>query len=371
MKNFWQRMGWVILFCTGVLPVWASDVFVMTNIPVSAEGKSAVEAREQAIENGENQAFVELLDKIVATEDRTKVQIAGHDEIAQFVQDVSVANERAGSTRYFGALTVRFKAEPVRAFLESQHVTFLARLPQPALVIPIYKDGLQTLVLEETSPLWQAVRENMPASRLFQFKILAGTQEELMPAYAAGVQYNESALKLLAQKYNVSQVMLLEIMRQETVFEVNTRFWPKNSAPEAEVSLKVSDDRESLMRICSDLLSDTIRTMSKKWLYLGQNSAQPVQIYPVSVPVEKVSDLSRIRQKLQQLNFAEKVDIKGFSNKQLSVDFHYRGTITELGEKLRLNDLILTAATDSNGEMIYLLTEPESDTVSIQHHLKS
>lgn len=255
-------------------------------------------------------------------------------------------------------MTVRFKAEPVRAFLEAQQVNFLSRLPQPALILPVYREGTKVQVLEETNPLWQAVQEDMPASRLFQFKHLSGDTEESVAAYGAGAHNSETALKMLAQKYNVTQIMIVEVVKNEMQYTVSTHFWPKNSAPEAEVSLTVSDDRESVRRICADLLNDAVRAMSKKWLYLAQNSTQPIQIYPVSAPIEKVSDLSRIRQKLQQLNFAEKVDIKGFSNKKLSVDFHYRGTVTELGEKLRLNNLILTANTDENGQMIYLLTEP-------------
>lgn len=362
MKKLWQQVRYVALCFMGLgcVAAWPADVFVMTNIPVSAEGKTAVEARTKAIENGENQAFVELLDKIVAPADRAKITIGGHDEIAPFVRDVSVANERAGSTRYFGSLTVRFKTEPVRAFLESQGVTFLSRLPQPALLIPVYKEGTQIYVLDAMNPLWTAMREDLPASRLFQFKVSSGADDDLLPAHEAGVQYNETALKLLAQKYHVAQVMIMSVERQGTVFEVSTRVWPKNSAPEAEVSFRVTDDRESATKICADLLSDTFRTMTRKWLYLAQNSAQPIQVYSAVVPIEKVSDLSRIRRKLQQLNFAEKVDIKGFSNKRLSVDFHYRGTVTELGEKLRLNGLILTSMPDENGELIYLLTEPQT-----------
>lgn len=362
MKKLWQQVRYVALCFVGLgcVAAWSADVFVMTNIPVSAEGKTAVEARTKAIENGENQAFVELLDKIVAPADRAKITIGGHDEIAPFVRDVSVANERAGSTRYFGSLTVRFKAEPVRAFLESQGVTFLSRLPQPALLLPVYKEGTQIYVLDAMNPLWTAMREDLPASRLFQFKLPIGSEEDLLPAQSAGVQYNEAALKLMAQKYNVSQVMIVSVERQGTAYEVNTRVWPKNSAPEAEVSFRVTDDRESATKICADLLSDTLRTMTKKWLYLAQNSAQPIQVYSAVVPIEKVSDLSRIRRKLQQLNFAEKVDIKGFSNKRLAVDFHYRGMVTELGEKLRLNGLILTSMPDENGELIYLLTEPQT-----------
>ncbi len=361
MKNFWYRVGCLFCFCMGlsVFPVLGADVFVMTNVPVSAEGATAVEARTKAVKSGQMQAFIELLDKIVAPADRAKVQIDSAETIAPFVLDLSVANERAGSTKYFGALTVRFKAEPVRSFLEAQEVSFLSRLPQPALILPVYKEGTQVKVLDESNPLWRAIQTNMPASRLFQFKLPSGDTEEATLAFAVAVHGEEAAFRQLAQKYNVTQIMMMEVTKQDTSFSINTRILPKNSAPEAEVSLQLSDDRESLPRICSDLLSDAVRAMSKKWLYLAQNSAQPVQVYPVVVPVEKVSDLSRIRQKLQQLNFAEKVDIKGFSNRQLAVDFHYRGTVSELGEKLRLNGLILTAASDESGQIEYRLVEPE------------
>ncbi len=362
MKKILKQIGWVVCFCTGlsIFPAYCTDVFVMTNIPIAAEGKSAVEARQKAVENGESQAFVELLDKIVASNDRHKVQIAGHDVIAPFVLDVSVANEGASSTRYSGALTVRFKGQPVRTFLESQQVSFLSRLPQPALVLPKYKEGSQIKVLDDSNPLWLAMQENMPASRLFQLTVPMGVDDEDKTAYAAVVDGNERAFHTLAQKYNVTQVMIIEVVKQDTDYTVTTRVWPKNSSPEAEIKLNLTDDRDSLPRICKDLLSDALREMSKKWLYLSQNSTQPVQLYPVIAPIEKISDYSRVRQKLQQISFADKVDIKGFSNKQLAVDFHYRGTINELGEKLRMNDLILTVSVDENGQPEYRLTEPDT-----------
>lgn len=360
MKFFFKRLAclFFIYGFMGVLSVSAQDLFVMTNIPVSADAETALLARTQAITNGEKQAFTELLDKIVAPADRNRIPTVTDEMITSFVQDVSVAHEKAGSTRYMGALTVRFKAEPIRSFLAEQYVTFLSRLPQPALVLPLYREGIQTISIDDNNPLWQALRDDFPASRLFQFKIPVGDDDDKQLAVEAVIQNKADAYKQLAQKYNVTQIMIVDIYKQGTQFTVNTRFLPKNSAPEAEIQLNVSDDRESSVRIVRDLLSDTIRMMSKKWLYLSQNSSQPIQAYAVVVPIEKISDLSRIRQKLQQLNFAEKVDIKGFANKQLNVTFHYRGNVSELGEKLRLNDLILTAVPDETGQLIYLLSEP-------------
>ena len=65
MQKLWQQVRYVALCFVGLgcVAAWSADDFVMKNIPVSAEGKTAVEARTTAIENGENQAFVELLDK--------------------------------------------------------------------------------------------------------------------------------------------------------------------------------------------------------------------------------------------------------------------------------------------------------------------
>ena len=183
-----------------------------------------------------------------------------------------------------------------------------------------------------------------------------------MLAQSGIINQNPHSLSELTQKYYVSQILILKVIKQNTSYTVQTTVWPNGSAPEAEVSFKITDDRESAQRICVDLLKDTVRAMTKKWLYLTQNSAQPLTVYQVFAPIEKVSDLSRIKQKLARLNFADKVDIKGFSNKQLAVDFHYRGSAEELGEKLRLNQLILTVNTDSAGQPVYLLTETDAQT---------
>lgn len=335
----------------------ADDVYIISGVPISGESDSAAKAREQALSHGKKAAFKELLDTVVAVQDREKITVDDEKLIESFVQDISVSNERAGSTKYYGALTVRFKAPEIRRLLEAAQVGFLARLPQPFIVIPVYQTEQGVFLFSENNPLWKAVQNDLPATRLFTFQPVRGDSDDEMLAQSGVINQNPHSLSELAQKYYVSQILILKVMKQNTSYTVQTTLWPNGSAPEAEVSFKVSDDRESAQRICADLVKDTIRAMTKKWLYLTQNTAQPLTVYQVFVPIEKVSDLSRIKQKLARLNFADKVDIKGFSNKQLTVDFHYRGSAEELGEKLRLNQLILTVHADSAGQPVYLLTE--------------
>lgn len=344
-----------------ITPAFCADLFVMTDIPIYGEAKTASEAREKALTIGKKQAFVDLLDTIVSKQDRSKVVIEEDTMIESFVSDVSVDNEKASSTTYYGSLTVRFKAPEIRQFLETTNVSFLARLPQPFLILPVYQNERGIQILSENNPMVNIVRNQMPATRLFQFKTLQGDDKDIAAANAGVIEHNNQALKALAGKNFVSQILILKIQKQGIQYTVSTEVWPKGAAPEAEINFTITDDRDSESRVCADLIHDAVRAMSKKWLYLAQNSTHPITVYQVYAPIEKISDLSKMKQKLTKLNFADKVDIKGFSNKKLAVDFHYRGGVGELGEKLRLNNLILTAVADENGQMMYLLTEPNKE----------
>ncbi len=357
MKKFLKSSLTALLMAIFPLCALADDVYIISDIPISGESDSAARAREQALNHGKKSAFNELLNTIVAVQDREKINIDNEKQIESFVQDISVSNEKAGATNYYGALTVRFKAPEIRRLLEAAQVSFLARLPQPFIVIPVYQNEQTLFLYSPNNPLWKAVQNNMPATRLFTFKPVQGTADDEMLAQSGVINQNQHSLYELAQKYYVSQILIMKIIRQNTAYTVSTTVWPNGSAPEAEVSFQLTDDRESPEKVCSDLLKDAIRAMTKKWLYLTQSTMHPITVYQVFAPIEKVSDLSRMKQKLARLNFADKVDIKGFSNKHLSVDFHYRGSAEELGEKLKLNELILSVKTDSAGQPFYQLTE--------------
>ena len=133
---------------------------------------------------------------------------------------------------------------------------------------------------------------------------------------------------------------------------------PQNSAVQAHVTLSVMDDRTSIEKVIKDLVADTFRNMQKRWVYLSTKTASPVEIYNLVTPVSKVSDLKRVKDKMKQLNFAEKVEIKGFKNKLLAVDIAFRGDLDELEQKLKLNQMRIESYGVTDTEMsLFLLTE--------------
>ncbi len=348
-----------VLLCLTGLSAQADDVFIMNNVLASAQAENAVLARETAMDNAQQQAFVALLDKIVAPQDRSAVNIESVNP-ATLVQDLSVTNEKSGIASYSGTLTVRFKAAPIRALLKEQQVSFLSRLPEPMLVVPVfYNEGILT-ELNEENLLYQALKNTSLSNHLFTLVLPENTAEELALVQTAlqGASPYLNLQPLLVQK-NVNAVMVLTINKTGVSYRIKTQVLPETSAPEAEIDLVVSDDREDLKRVLSDLSNDTVKALSKKWLYMAQESTQPVTVYHVFAPVEKVSDLARMQEKIRQIKFADSVEIKGYANKRLAVDLHFRGTLDELAQKLDFSGLLLEVDTlaETSEEPVYLMRE--------------
>lgn len=343
MKKF---LGLIICFiCWKVM---AADVFVMTDIPVSAEGESAVIAREIVMTEGQKKAFEALMDKIVVPERRADVTITSN-EVSAFVQDISVAHEKMGGNRYQGDLTVRFNAPLVRAFLQKQAIPFLTRLPEPMLLVPIFDNEGQISIFDENNPLYLVLRSQTDASDLFQLRVpdvLVNSDGTTMVSinFSDMQTLSYETLKPLLELYKLNAALVIYVSKNGVKYTLSTQVFPDEVAPEAVVSLNTIDARTDLVQVMRDLSTAALKTMTKKWRYLMQETASAPMLYHVSTPIEKVSDLSRIQQKVRQMRFAEQVDIKGFTNGRLVVDFYFRGSAVDLAQKLALSDMHLFVA---------------------------
>ena len=157
-------------------------------------------------------------------------------------------------------------------------------------------------------------------------------------------------------EYEVSKVLVLKIKKLNDVYQVETKVLPEESMPEAMVNFQVMDDREDIHFVVKDLIQDAFSNMEKKWIYLMTKNVAPVSVYHLLTPVSKVSELKKIKDKIAQLNFVEKVEIKGFKNKMLSVEMAFKGSLDELQKKLLLNQIGLTPYMSETEESVYLLT---------------
>ena len=114
-------------------------VFEVRDVAVDVTAASTNAAREKALALGERMAFARLLDRLTMRVDQSRLPDFSASEIAAYVQDFEVAEEKASAVRYLARLNFRFKAEDVRNFLIDRTIPFAETSSKPVLVLPVYQ----------------------------------------------------------------------------------------------------------------------------------------------------------------------------------------------------------------------------------------
>ncbi len=337
---------------------FASNFYVQSNILVAGEGQNVLEAQTNAISDGQKQAFLMLIEKISPTVDIT--QFEGLD-VAPFVQDVSLSDEKVSATTYKGNLSVRFKAEPIYDLLSIQNEPFLTSLPEPMLLVPVFEHNGIDVVFSKENPILDYFYQSKDYNKFFQINIVPNDDQKLQEASKVWQTGLIEKQKSFLNEYEVSKVLVLKIKKLNDVYQVETKVLPEESMPEAMVNFQVMDDREDIRFVVKDLIQDAFSNMEKKWIYLMTKNVAPVSIYHLLTPVSKVSELKKIKDKIAKLNFVEKVEIKGFKNKMLSVEMAFKGSLDELQKKLLLNQMGLTLYMSETEDPVYLLNFIEGE----------
>ena len=80
------------------------DAFTVRGVDVDVSAANPQAAKDQALAEGQNRAFHQLLDRLIQPADQSRLPKA---DGTQYVRDFSVDQERASATRYIATLTVR------------------------------------------------------------------------------------------------------------------------------------------------------------------------------------------------------------------------------------------------------------------------
>jgi hypothetical protein len=104
------------------LPVIAADDrFTVKDVPVDATAGSAEEAKNKAFNDGQRQAFQQLVQTVSGSDAESAPQLSDND-LLRLVQGVEVAGEKISATRYRAKLTVSFRETRTKAFLQQARI---------------------------------------------------------------------------------------------------------------------------------------------------------------------------------------------------------------------------------------------------------
>lgn len=131
----------------------AADAFAVKGIEVDVTAASAQAAKDQALADGQRQAFRLLLERLTPPADHVRLPKA---DGTQYVRDFSVDHERSSATRYIATLTVRFNPAAVKKLLQGAGIAYAEPRSRAVVVVPVWRPAGDRAVLWDEPNPWRA-----------------------------------------------------------------------------------------------------------------------------------------------------------------------------------------------------------------------
>ncbi|MBI5120319.1 MAG: DUF2066 domain-containing protein [Rhodospirillales bacterium] len=330
-----SRLFILVLLGLGLAgPARAADL-LSASLVIDATAQSAAQAKEKALQEGQQQAFRRLLESMTIEADRARLPHPANWQ--DWLADFSVDQEKTSAVRYLAILTVRFKAQPVRNLLRQANIPFAETVSKPVLAVPVFIQSGRGMLWDEDN-LWLKAWQERPR--------LTGPVPVLAPvgdswdrqAYDVGA--DKERLDSLGRRYGTAQTILAEARPSANGLGLDVRLvYPGGQATSFGVSL-AKDSPATLYRKAADAAALQIEELWKRQNLVSHESSGALL---VTVNFSGLAEWLKIREKLERIPLVRRQEVLELARNQASLALHHAGDVNQLRAALAQADLLLSS----------------------------
>jgi hypothetical protein len=337
------------------------DVYTVGNYPVDAQAANAVDAKKQALADGQQAAFHSLLKRLVPVTDYDRLKRLSALKASGFLEGVSVRSERNSSTRYIASLDFSFRADSVRSVLQQEGIPFIEDQAREIVVVPVVRNPDGSIEAGAASRAWtaawmsldqehtlapfslQAVKGAVNADTLKQAVASGGAERVLAAEYGspyvvlAIAEPDPAARRLNVTLYGIDGVGRLSLKRSYRVYDGDTAYSMEFAAV---VGLGVLEGRWKAQK-APPLASSS--SYSPAYSSANAGGGAPVAM---RAQYQSLAEWSEMRRQLLNLPGVEDVRIETESARGADLTLRYPGGASELANALYGRGLALENGTD-------------------------
>jgi hypothetical protein len=329
-------------------PVPLGNVFEVRGVAVDVTAATAAAAREQALAEGEQKAFRRLLERLTLRTDRDRLPALSRSEIAAYVQDLAVAEEKTSAVRYIASLTYRFRPERVRRLLADHNLLYAETPAKPVVVLPVYQMAGALMLWDDPNPWRQAWATRPPVDTLAPLILPHGDLADIGAIGAEqAVAGDAQRLAAVATRYGANDAVVAH-----AVLGLD----PRRGLPELEVYIArygTAIQEQTLVKTYSAAAGEAVEAMlgraaadiaaeiEDQWkrdnlLHLGRPG-----ILPAAVRIGGLADWMDVRRRLARVAVVRRIDQVLLSRDEARINIHYVGEVEQLALALAQADLRL------------------------------
>lgn len=327
----------------------AVDVYEVSGIAVDVTAETAAAARDQALVDGEREAFRTLLRRLTLRANRDRLPDLERNSITQLVRDFSVQEEKTSSVRYLAKLTYRFKRESIRALMSRNGVPFAETPSRPVLVLPVFETAGARSLWDDPNP-WRKAWQSLPKSAgLVPLVVPIG---DLSDIAVIGVQQamngDAARLNAIAQKYGAADVLVVHgvlgtdpASGRSEIQVTGTRYGSVAGA-KTVVHGFVAEGTETEPALMARAAAEVAADIEESWKRDNLLRFAEVGVLPVVVPIQSLKDWLVVKERLGRVAVVKNADVVILSRAEVRLNIQYLGNPDQLALALEQAELTLT-----------------------------
>ena len=305
-------------------------------IPVDMEAENSVVAKDKAMLEAQRQAFLEVAGKLTSQENVQKLSELSDDKIMRFVQSVSVADEKAGGTKYIANLTVQINEQLLKDYMAENEM--IKADAQELLVIPVFKNSPRGYpLLWEGDNLWrQSWRsKGLVKFGVMQLKTIGEHFRNIDDLNAESALYMGNSLYEQISEMNGSDrvyVIFAEVMENGDL-----KVTLKNEKTKNEESFAVYNDGES--NIFDKAIEKSVMYISnmEREAKSSDDAGPTMGVINAVYVYQNMKDWLVKSKTLSELKSVEGIDTKSFGGGKVNFAVRYTGSLDDLWLEMQEN----------------------------------
>jgi hypothetical protein len=318
--------------CGAAAQVASGNTYSIGGIDVDVTAADAIQARNQGIREAERRAVKQLVERMVASEDRARVPPLDDGRLQSLIRGVEFAKERTASNHYVATLNIVFSAEPVKAWLGEAGVHVVETVARPALVVPLWKDRNGVEPLDDRNAwrdAWAGLDTSASAVPLTVVRGDQLDQNELSveEAFVGDV----SALSRLNERYRAPTVIvaIVEGDKSGPLTVGGIRYDSQTGARSDIPKMTVADAGQ---------LAEAARKMHARldedWRNVAAVRRDEQAALDVQVPIRTLGDWVAVKQRLGSIPAVKNVVVRTLEADHAEIHLDYFGSPDQLQRTL-------------------------------------
>ena len=339
MKDIFKLMFLIVM---GITCSVRAGLYDVANLEMSGTGATPVEAKNNAIIQGELAAFDRMIAGLIGPQNEEFFERPKEEEILEMVRDFSIVEEKNTNTAYWGKLNVRFKEKSIQELLKKFDLMYLQKEPPVYWLLPVWNQGGDRWTLEDENPFYQVLKTQTPIADSFQMVLPNGDVKELILAARSLETQDFTEMTELARTDKAEKILVVAVQyNPDDYWEMRPGSYAGTENAFHGLSVQ-GNGVASLAKGWQDLT----QKMAGLWQEKYRSTPASSHTYYARFNSAGAADWPKLKRDLNRLGFLENLTLQGAMPGQFLFQFRYAGDEEKLISELNAAGFVWTP--DSN-----------------------